>query len=218
MAPRLPGRYVRALAGGWLRGLAVLAVAATAAEAAAIAPYDLAYFNRLVGGPSRAHLSLLDSNLDWGQASRALARYVASQGLPAIDCSFASNSDPWYYGVRYQYVPGVGNLDPSRNRGFLLPEGMTRELFAVSPMSLHFVRLGSGTLYDWLKDRPVVAMPGYAYLVYDITRDPEAHARLAELYAESSMPALAAVEARRALRLDPYNRGAQAILQGLPPG
>ena len=208
---------LRTLASRLLPGAVILAVAGSAVEAAAIAPYHLAYFNRLVGGPSRAHLYLLDSNLDWGQASRALARYVASQGLTAIDCSFASNSDPWYYGLRYQYVPGIGNLDMSRTRGFVLPEGLGRELLAVSPMSLHFVRLGSGTLYNWLKDRPVVAMPGYAYLVYDLTGDADAHARLAQLYAESGMPALAAAEARRALRLDPGLPAARAILERLAP-
>jgi 4-amino-4-deoxy-L-arabinose transferase-like glycosyltransferase len=201
-----------------LPAAALLCAAATAVEAVSIVPNDLAYFNPLVGGPRRGHLYLLDSNLDWGQASKALVRYVAAQRLPAIYCSFASNADPWYDGLRYQYVPGILNPEVSRSRDFLLPDGLGRELLAVSAMSLHLVRLGGGTLWDWLKNRPVVAMPGYAYLVYDLTGDAEAHAILAQLYLAEQLPALASVETRRALNLEPGNRRARAILQQLPGG
>jgi 4-amino-4-deoxy-L-arabinose transferase-like glycosyltransferase len=193
-------------------------VAWNGVEAASIAPYDLAYFNELAGGPRNGHLWLLDSNLDWGQASKALRRYMASENLPAIYCSFFTNSDPYYYGVAYQYVPGIGNPDAAIERPFRVPEGLPRETLAVSAMSLHFVRLGDGTLYDWLKDRPVVARPGYAYAVYDITGDAEAHAHLAVLYLTNELPAQALGEAQRALRLQPANRLAQAVLVRLGYG
>ena len=74
------------------------------------------------------------------------------------------------------------------------------------------MRLGPGTLYDWLRDRKVIAMPGYSYLVYDITGDASAHLRLAQLCEASALPGLAAVEAQRALRLDPGLEPARAIL------
>ena len=77
------------------------------------------------------------------------------------------------------------------------------------------VRLGPGTLYDWLRERPVIAMPGYSFLVYDITGDADAHARLAQLYLESHLRLLAAAEARRALALDPGDVLARAIMQRL---
>ncbi|MBI4169692.1 MAG: phospholipid carrier-dependent glycosyltransferase, partial [Acidobacteria bacterium] len=198
-----------------LRAAVLFCLAWNAFEAASIAPHNLAYFNQFVGGPRNGHLYLLDSNLDWGQSSKALRRYMIAQNLPAIYCAFSSNSDPWYYGVRYQYVPGIGNLENARQRSDLVPDGLPREMLAVSAMALHFVHLGSGTLYDWLKGRPVAAMPGYSYLVYDISGDADAHARLAALYLESDLPEMADREARRALRIDSGSRGALAVLERL---
>jgi hypothetical protein len=198
-----------------LRAAVLFCLAWNAFEAASIAPHNLAYFNQFVGGPRNGHLYLLDSNLDWGQSSKALRRYMIAQNLPAIYCAFSSNSDPWYDGVRYQYVPGIGNLENTRQRSDLVPDGLPREMLAVSAMALHFVRLGSGTLYDWLKDRPVAAMPGYSYLVYDIGGDADAHARLAALYLESGLPEMADHEARRALRIDSGSERALAVLERL---
>jgi hypothetical protein len=117
--------------------------------------------------------------------------------------------------VRYQYVPGIGDFEDAARQTFLVPESSRRELLAVSAMALHFVRLGPGTLYDWLRERPVIAMPGYSYLVYDITGDADAHARLAQLYFESHLRLPAAAEARRALGLDPGNVLARAIMERL---
>ncbi len=198
-----------------LRGIVMGGLAWTAVDAARIAPHQLAYFNELVGGPGNGHLYLLDSNLDWGQSSKALRRYVAAENVPAVYCAFTGSSDPGYYGVRYQYVPGIGNFEEAARNTLLIPDHSRRELLAVSAMALHFVRLGPGTLYDWLRERPVVATPGYSYLVYDITGDAGAHARLAHLYFESHLPVLAAAEARRALGLDPGNVGARAIMERL---
>ena len=190
-------------------------------EAVSIAPYDLAYFNELVGGPRNGHLWLLDSSLDWGQSSKPLRRFMTRENLEVLYCSFSGNSDPAYYGVRYQYVPGIGNLERAGIRPDLVPEGSARDFLAVGAMALHFVRLGEGTLYDWLKDRPVIAMPGYSYLVYDLTGDADGHARLAALYMSSNLPLHAVHEARRALGLDPSNVLARAVLSAAtrePPG
>lgn len=198
----------RALAGG----LVLVCLAWNGLEAASIAPDNLAYFNRFVGGPAKGHLCLLDSNLDWGQAGKALRRFVTQAGVPAIYCSFAGNSDPWYAGVRYQYVPGLGNFDSSRERRDVVPDDLPRELFAVSAMSLHFTGANGETLYDWLANKPIVAMPGYAYLVYDITGDADAHGRLAALALANGSAGPAILEARRALRIDPGNARARGVL------
>ena len=198
-----------------VQGLVLACLAWNAFEAVAIAPHQLAYFNRFAGGPENGHRLLLDSNLDWGQSTRALRRFMLEKRLPMIYCAFTGGSDPRYYAVNYQYVPGIGNFTDTVRQDRLLPADAPRELLAVSAMALHFVRLGPGTLYDWLRDRPVVAMPGYSYLVYDITGDATAHLRLARLYEASALPVLAAVEAQRALRLAPDLEPARAILQRL---
>ena len=181
-------------------------------EAARNAPFELADINHLAGGPENGHRILLDSNLDWGQGAKALRRYVTAEGLPAIYCAFAGNSDPWYYGVSYEYVPGSGNLEISKRRGVRVPERVRRELLAISPMVLHSVHFSDQHLYDWLLERTPVAMPGYASLVFDITGDAAAHAILARLALNFDLLDLADFEAHRALRLDPKSDLAKAVL------
>jgi hypothetical protein len=188
-------------AGRLLAGFALACLGWNGIEAARIVPYDLAYFNGFVGGPANGHLYLLDSNLDWGQASRTLARWEDAEGLPALYCSFTGSADPAYYGVRYQYVPGIGNFADSAGRARALPEDLPREILAVSATALHFVLSRGEPLYELLKSRPVVARPGYAFVAYDITRDAEVHARLAEIYAGRGLPALAERERLRVRRL-----------------
>lgn len=195
------------------------ALGAAAWETVAIAPYHLAYFNRFAGGPARGHEWLLDSNLDWGQAHRALKRYLDSENVPMIYCGFNGNSDPWYYGVRYQYAPGSGNLKSAKVRPARMPEGAPRELLALNAMVLHALHFSRPDLYDWLAARKPIATPGYSWFVFDITRDAESHAQLAAKSLQFSLPDLAAFEAHRALGYDPGNPLAQAVLQALasPP-
>jgi hypothetical protein len=197
------------------RGLvlvAAVALAGDAFEAVRIAPDHLAYFNAFVGGPENGHRYLLDSNLDWGQSSKALRSFMVSERIPMIYCAFTGNSDPWYYGVNYQYVQGTGNLDNAKRRPVRMPEGAPRELFAISPMVLHAVHISDHHLYDWLLQRRPVAQPGRTYLVYDITRDPESHAMIAASSVNFGLLELAEFEARRTLALDPGNALAKAVL------
>jgi dolichyl-phosphate-mannose-protein mannosyltransferase len=208
-APRaVPGRWRRALPAA-----VMLCLAWNAVEALRIAPYELAYFNAFVGGPQNGHRLLLDSNLDWGQSSKALRRFVTSENLPVIYCAYSGNSDPWYYGVRYQYAPGSGNLENSKNRPVRMPDVLPREVLAVSAMVLHSVHFSDQNLYAWLRERRPVAQPGYSYFVYDITDDLETQSYLAVLYVNFGLPDLAEFQARRTLRRDPGNTLAQAVLE-----
>lgn len=186
-----------------------------AVEAARIAPHHLAYFNQLIGGPANGHRYLLDSNLDWGQGARALRRYAMQERIPILYAAFSGNSDPAYYGVNYQYAPGSGNLEASKHRPGRIPDGMPRELLAITPMVLHSVHFSDQEVYAWLRERHPIAMPGWAWLVYDITRDWEAQAHLAVLYINFRLPALADHQARKALRGDPENPLARAVLAKL---
>ncbi|HYV85656.1 MAG TPA: glycosyltransferase family 39 protein [Patescibacteria group bacterium] len=200
------------------KALVAVALSWTAFEAAAIAPYDLAYFNLFAGGPANGHKWLLDSNLDWGQSAKALRRYVAAQGLPMIYVAYNGNSDPWYYGVRYQYVPGSGNLKNAKERPARVPDGVTRELLAVNVMVLHSLHFSDRTLYDWLLARRPIAMPGYSYVVFDITGESESHGYIAVLCLSFGLVDLAEFEANRALRDDPRNALAAEVLKKIAEG
>ena len=201
------------------QALVVLALAWTAEEAATIAPYHLAYFNLFAGGPANGHTWLLDSNLDWGQSAKALRRYVAAQGVPMIYLAYNGNSDPWYYGVPYQYVPGSGNLRNAKERSARMPDNVPRELLAVNVMVLHSLHFSDRTLYDWLLARRPIAMPGWSYAVFDITGESESHGYIAVLCLSFGLVDLAEFEANRALRYDPRNTLAAEVLKKIaePP-
>jgi hypothetical protein len=176
-------------------------------------PDHLAYFNFLAGGPAGGHRYLLDSNCDWGQASKALKRYLDAQGVPMIYCAFTGNSDPWYYGVRYQYAPGSGNMRSSKDRPARMPDDAPRELFAINAMVLHSLHFSDHHLYDWLQDRTPIARPGWAWFVYDITKDADAHAMLAALCLSFGLLDLAEDQARRTLSFAPGHPMAEKVLQ-----
>ena len=182
-------------------------------EAARIAPYQLAYFNDFAGGPAGGHRYLLDSNCDWGQASKALKRYLDAEGVPMIYCAFTGNSDPWYYGVRYQYVPGSGNMRNSKERPARMPPDAPRELFAINAMVLHSLHFSDHHLYDWLSVRKPIARPGWSWFVYDITKDTEAHAWLAALCLSFGLLDLAEDQAQRTLSFAPGDPMAAAVLE-----
>jgi hypothetical protein len=193
--------------------LCALALGWNVVEAARIAPDQLAYFNQFAGGPANGHHWLLDSNLDWGQASKSLRRYVEEQRLPMIYCAYNGNSDPWYVGLRYQYVPGSGNLRNAKERPARMPASGGRELFAINVMVLHSLHFSDPHLYDWMLAKTPVATPGYSYFVYDITGDAESHSYMAVLCLNFGLVDLAEFEAHRTLSLAPGNALAQAVLR-----
>ena len=197
----------------WAVVTAGLGLAWNGVEAARITPDHLAYFNSFAGGPAGGHEYLLDSNGDWGQASKALKRYLDAEGVPMIYCAYTGNSDPWYYGVRYQYVPGSGNLRNAKERPARVPMNVPRELFAINAMVLHSLHFSDHHLYDWLLARRPIARPGYAWFVYDITRDADAHSYLGALCLSFGLLDLAEDQANRALTYAPGHPLAQAVLE-----
>jgi 4-amino-4-deoxy-L-arabinose transferase-like glycosyltransferase len=197
----------------WEAALVAAGLAWNGVEAVRITPDQLAYFNFLAGGPAGGHRYLLDSNCDWGQASKALKRYLDSQGVPMIYCAFTGNSDPWYYGVRYQYAPGSGNMRSSKERPAHMPPDAPRELFAINAMVLHSLHFSDPHLYDWLLDRTPIARPGWSWFVYDITGDADAHAYIAALCLSFGLLDLAEDQARRTLSFAPDHPMAKKVLE-----
>jgi len=94
---RLP---VRSLAGGVAAGMLALYAAASVAAY----PHHLSYFNLLAGGRTHAWRHLVDSNLDWGQELRHLARYLEERGIRKIGLGYFGHVAPELYGVDY-FVP-----------------------------------------------------------------------------------------------------------------
>jgi len=87
-------------AGRWPRRLAAIGLAGQALAVAMIHPHELTYFNALAGGPTGGRTILSDSNLDWGQGLKSLARL--QQGEPAyrdLTLYYFGATEPDRYGV-----------------------------------------------------------------------------------------------------------------------
>jgi hypothetical protein len=194
----------------------VAAISGTAASSLWVAPHQLAYFNELVGGPGEGYRYLSDSNIDWGQDLKGVKAYIERERLPMIYLSYFGNVPPATYGIRYQYVPAFGSL---REFPFaVFPEMPERRMLAISVLNLQGTWFPEPNLYHWLYRRTPVAKIGYSIFVYDLTKDADAHVRLATVYLKDRRPHLAVPELRWALRLDPGNTEAAGLLAALSAG
>ena len=92
---------------------------------AGIHPYELTYFNAVGGGSQGGRRILADSNLDWGQGLKSLARLQRKRSdFADMTLYYFGDTDPAHYGIRgraqvvnavdtYSALPG---LDSVRSR------------------------------------------------------------------------------------------------------
>lgn len=184
-----------AAARAWASGAAgrVLAAALTAAQVASVAlapPDALAYFNVLAGGPSGGYRWLVDSNLDWGQGLKALGAELEKRGRPRIYLSYFGTGDPSYYGI--SYCPAAWSSNVERREGVSCPDRGEPALFAVSATNLQAVYFADPRLFSWLSPESAVARPDDSIFLFDLTSDPAARRKLAELLRLSGAPERAA--------------------------
>jgi hypothetical protein len=135
--------------------LAVWYVAGTLA----IYPDHLAYFNEAVGGPSRGHRLLDDSNVDWGQDVKRLARYAEREKLGTIRVRLGPLAAPDYYGIRALPVSDREWMNPAPGPG-------------VYAFSTHVLIRGElyarqrGVATDWLSRYEPMARIGYSVYLF----------------------------------------------------
>jgi hypothetical protein len=126
---------------------------------------------------------LSDSNLDWGQDLKNLKAYMDREKLPIIYLSYFGSAPPsYYYGIRYQYVPGTWPLEwpPPADR---VPDSAPQKILAISATNLQEVFNAEAPLFAWLRQRRPTAKIGYSIFIYDLTGDPEGLIKLEETYA-----------------------------------
>ena len=70
------------------------------------APQFVAYFNEAIGPRANAPWVLHDSNLDWGQDLKRLARYQQAHAIPELILGYWGPAQPEYYGVRWRPLTG----------------------------------------------------------------------------------------------------------------
>jgi hypothetical protein len=132
-------------------------------------PHSLAYFNEVVGGPSRGRFYLDNSNIDWGQGFLQLRHWVErhTERRP-LSISFASQSaNPPPRDWEFKSVPTTDELQkrlalPETELAFLEPGWYVLCVTnAVSP---------SGH-YEWLVTREPKDQIGWTILVFELTAE-----------------------------------------------
>ena len=132
-----------------------------------IYPHFLAYFNEIAGGPDRAYLYTVNSNLDWGQDLKRLKKWVEENKIEKIYLDYFGGSNPEYY-LKEKYTPWWGTRNPKE-----FPKG---NYLAVSASLLQSGRAKPAPGFDqpqgyylWLYQyEPPIAKIGYSIFVYYI--------------------------------------------------
>jgi len=132
-----------------------------------IYPYFLAYFNELAGGAKNGYLIVTDSNLDWGQDLKRLARWTEQNNIEKIYVDYFGGAVADYY-LGDKFMPWWGSRSPQdlNNTGGYLAVSAT------------FLQGGRGEpapgfkeatgYYRWLNNFQPVATIGYSIFVYYI--------------------------------------------------
>jgi hypothetical protein len=128
-------------------------------------PQEIAYFNELVGGPSRGYRYLVDSNIDWGQDLKTLSRVVRRETLGAVKLSYFGTADPSYYGLDGPLLVGTS---PRSARGSFTARVNPGDLLAVSVTNLEGVyldRSGRALMEEVRRSAPF-GRAGYSIYLY----------------------------------------------------
>lgn len=160
--------------------LAALLAALVPVSAAAAHPHYLAYFNQLAGGPANGYKSLVDSNLDWGQALPQLADHLKGRGNPPIIFSYFGVARPEAYGIAYAPLGLITNAGLVGTGAQVC--GMKEVLLAVSATNLQSTYYADKRTYDWLRERRPAFAAGHAIFLYDLTADGPGLEALAALF------------------------------------
>ncbi len=131
--------------------------------AASIYPHELAYFNEFVGGPENGYKYLVDSNLDWGQDLTGLKRYMDDKGLKSIKLAYFGLSDPTYYGIDYEYLPGYIIFNPENVKETIELKGT----FAISATLLQGLYLPDRDFYRIFRSLEPAEKIGYSIFIYE---------------------------------------------------
>jgi hypothetical protein len=86
---------------GWRAWIVIIGLAGQAVAVASVHPHELTYFNALGGGPLGGRYLLSDSNLDWGQGLKGLARLQRLEPeYRDLTLFYFGDTEPACYGVQ----------------------------------------------------------------------------------------------------------------------
>jgi hypothetical protein len=136
-----------------------------AVDSVTLYPHYLTYFNALAGGPEGGYRYLVDSNTDWGQALKDLARFQDDHDIESVFLSMFTFLDPAIYGVRYQpMTPMHGNTPAVFPSRFNPPPGD----YVISTTTLQGIPLADPEMFDWFRRRTPDARIAHAMFYYHV--------------------------------------------------
>ncbi len=151
-----------------------------------IHPFHLSYFNEFVGGAKNGYKYLTDSNIDWGQGLKKLGKWFLKQKYKGIYLCYFGTADPHYYNIKYIGIGFVDNLSyderPGDNIQFTKDEPV---IFAISVTNLQATYYADKKIFAFLKEIQPIEEIAYSIFVYDITKNPKALRKLAEIFAST---------------------------------
>ena len=130
-------------------------------------PSFLAYFNELVKGPDGGVKYVADSNLDWGQDLKRLAKFTEENKIKKIYVDYFGGALPAYYlGGKYEFW--WGNYSPQKllkDGGWLAVSATFKQGGQGKPAPGYNEKTG---YYDWLKNFEPKTVIGHSIFVYQI--------------------------------------------------
>lgn len=138
----------------------------------AIWPFPLAFFNETIGGPDQGYHYLVDSNTDWGQAIKALQRFMVQEGIERVKLStfFEYGAAIEGYGVAFDPLPPLHAAPGVLPARFNPAPG----IYVLSSTTLQGILLADGEMYDWFRQREPTALIGHVMALYRVEPPPVA--------------------------------------------
>lgn len=138
----------------------------------AVWPFHLTFANEIAGGPENAYRYMADSNVDWGQALKALEDYL--DRWPELEeprlSSFVFFIRPQLYGIEAQPLPPLADAPAVLPARFNPAPGT----YVISASTLRGLKLVDPEMYDWFWHREPDDVVANAMLVYHVpVADPQ---------------------------------------------
>jgi 4-amino-4-deoxy-L-arabinose transferase-like glycosyltransferase len=152
----------------WRKGLLGLLGAWYVLALVSIFPYEIAYFNELIGGPKNGQEYFIDSNIDWGQGYKAIKEYLAAHPGPKPQiANHYVNVNLSIYGIDYVALPPEWTADPLKAPYHPLPGR-----YFISITSLQRGWAADPDMYAWFRQVKPTARLAYSFFVYEINPPP----------------------------------------------
>ncbi|MFC1742635.1 glycosyltransferase family 39 protein [Candidatus Riflebacteria bacterium] len=150
-----------------LKVLPVICLSTTLISVLYAQPYNLEYFNILIGSKNNASNYLIDSNLDWGQGLKELGKYLQGIDDKQVFLSYFGTADPHYEDIKY--IPVLFYSTVHRKVDYPSSLKGKKILFAISATQKKCLYYASKDIFQWLNGLKPIGIIAYSIFVYDLT-------------------------------------------------